>query len=357
MDRRRWHARTRIEAFAATSFLYGANAPYIEELHARYAADPASVDAEWRDFFEGLKDAPDAVIAEAARRAVAAARLAAGGERRAGLGARRQLGGARDVARPEDQGRRRQRAAPRSADGAVTQATRDSVRALMMIRAYRMRGHFHANLDPLGLETPRNRDRARPGLLRLHRGRLRPPDLHRPRARARIRHHPRDARDPQAHLLLDARRRVHAHLRCRREELDPGAHRGPRQGHRLHPRGQEGDPQQADRGRGLREVPRRQVHRHQALRPRRRRIADPGARADHQARRRARRARDRARHGPSRPAQRARPGAWASRTAPSSTSSRAARRRPTTSRAPATSSTTSAPRPTASSTATRCTCR
>ncbi|MEJ0097577.1 MAG: hypothetical protein WDM84_06130 [Bauldia sp.] len=38
-------------------------------------------------------------------------------------------------------------------DGAVSQATRDSVRALMMIRAYRMRGHFHANLDPLQLES------------------------------------------------------------------------------------------------------------------------------------------------------------------------------------------------------------
>src|SRR5690606_36985937 len=37
-------------------------------------------------------------------------------------------------------------------EAAVQRATRDSVRALMMIRAYRIRGHFHANLDPLGLE-------------------------------------------------------------------------------------------------------------------------------------------------------------------------------------------------------------
>ena len=53
------------QAFAATSFLYGANAPYIEQLQARYAADPNSVDGEWRSFFEGLKDAPDAVKAGA----------------------------------------------------------------------------------------------------------------------------------------------------------------------------------------------------------------------------------------------------------------------------------------------------
>ena len=38
-------------AFALTSFLYGGNARYIEDLYASYAANPASVDAEWRDFF------------------------------------------------------------------------------------------------------------------------------------------------------------------------------------------------------------------------------------------------------------------------------------------------------------------
>jgi 2-oxoglutarate dehydrogenase E1 component len=35
--------------------------------------------------------------------------------------------------------------------GDVNQAARDSVRAIMMIRAYRMRGHLHAKLDPLGI--------------------------------------------------------------------------------------------------------------------------------------------------------------------------------------------------------------
>ncbi|MGH6784799.1 MAG: thiamine pyrophosphate-dependent enzyme, partial [Sphingomicrobium sp.] len=44
----------------------------------------------------------------------------------------------------------------------VNQATRDSVRALMLIRAYRMRGHFHAKLDPLGIEAPRDREELDP---------------------------------------------------------------------------------------------------------------------------------------------------------------------------------------------------
>ena len=191
----------------------------------------------------------------------------------------------------------------------VLQATRDSVRAIMMIRAFRMRGHLHANLDPLGIAKPlEDYNELSPDGLRLHRGRLRPADLHRQGAGARIRHHPSDDGDPDAHLLLDARRRIHAHLRSRGEGLDPGAHRGAGQGHRLHAAGQEGDPAEADRGRGLRAVHRRQVQGHQALRPRRRRSADPGARADHQARRLARPEGNRARHGPSRPPQRAHPG-------------------------------------------------
>jgi 2-oxoglutarate dehydrogenase E1 component len=52
-------------AFAATSFLYGANAGYLEELHARYQRDPSSVDADWREFFQGLSDDPSQVLAEA----------------------------------------------------------------------------------------------------------------------------------------------------------------------------------------------------------------------------------------------------------------------------------------------------
>ena len=137
------------QAFAATSFLYGANAPYIEQLQARYAADPGSVDGEWRSFFEGLKDTPDAVKAGANgppwRRPDwppvingelvsaldgnwAALEIAVGQQIKAGVAKR----------------------GAEISDGAVTQATRDSVRALMMIRAYRMRGHLHANLDPLG---------------------------------------------------------------------------------------------------------------------------------------------------------------------------------------------------------------
>src|SRR5579862_4076914 len=48
-------------AFALSSFLQGTNASYIDDIYARYEKDPASVDAEWQEFFKSLKDAPDDV--------------------------------------------------------------------------------------------------------------------------------------------------------------------------------------------------------------------------------------------------------------------------------------------------------
>ena len=74
----------------------------------------------------------------------------------------------------------------------------------MLIRAYRMRGHFHAKLDPLGIEAGARPRRARSALLRLHRGRFRPQDLPRSRARPRIRR--RCARSSRSASAPTARR-------------------------------------------------------------------------------------------------------------------------------------------------------
>ncbi|OAF00855.1 2-oxoglutarate dehydrogenase subunit E1 [Bradyrhizobium centrolobii] len=148
-------------AFALSSFLQGTNATYIDEIYARYEKDPFSVDAEWQEFFKSLKDQPDDVrknaegpswersnwpltpqddLTSALDGNWAEVEKAIGGK----IAARAQAKGA-DIT---------------SAD--VLQATRDSVRALMLIRAYRMRGHFHAKLDPLGIEAPRNREELDP---------------------------------------------------------------------------------------------------------------------------------------------------------------------------------------------------
>ena len=213
-------------AFALTSFLYGGNAAYIEDLYARYETDPTSVDAEWQAFFAEPEGRPRPTSRKNAQRpVVAAAELAAC--RATAISSRRSTAtGARSRRPSATRSRPRRRPTGVELSAAdVQQATRDSIHALMLIRAYRIRGHFHANLDPLGLEPRKERGGARSALLRLHRRRPRPPDLPRQGARARIRDAARDPRHPAPHLLPDARRRVHAHLRPGAEGLDAGAHR------------------------------------------------------------------------------------------------------------------------------------
>ena len=63
--------------FHASSFMQGHNAAYLEQMYARYAADPASVDAAWGDFFRQLGDADLDVKTQAAGPSWGAGGLAA----------------------------------------------------------------------------------------------------------------------------------------------------------------------------------------------------------------------------------------------------------------------------------------
>ncbi|MCA0432128.1 MAG: 2-oxoglutarate dehydrogenase E1 component [Proteobacteria bacterium] len=150
-------------AFEETSFLYGGNAQFIEQLYARYLEDPAAVDPHWRSYFASLGD-----NAGEAKRGLAGASwersdwpLLPPDEKVAALDGN-WIAVERALA-PKIEGKLRETAkaaapvpaaapapAGPSADD-VKRATMDSVRALMMIRAYRMRGHLAADLDPLKL--------------------------------------------------------------------------------------------------------------------------------------------------------------------------------------------------------------
>lgn len=148
-------------AFALSSFLQGTNAAYIDDLYARYEQDPSSVDAEWQDFFKSLKDAPADVQKNAEG--------ASWGRTNWPVTPRDELTSALDgnwaqveKAVGTKLAAKAQAKGAELSDADVHQATRDSVRALMLIRAYRMRGHFHAKLDPLGIEAPRDREELDP---------------------------------------------------------------------------------------------------------------------------------------------------------------------------------------------------
>jgi 2-oxoglutarate dehydrogenase E1 component len=109
-----------------TSFLTGSNAGFIAELYARYLEDPRAVDESWGRFFAELNDDDAAVLAEL--------RGPSWGER-----ARRVVGNGAAVTVAVD-------------GESLRQATSASIRALQLIRSYRVRGHLEADLDPLGLE-------------------------------------------------------------------------------------------------------------------------------------------------------------------------------------------------------------
>ena len=142
-------------AFALTSFLDGGNAAYVEDLYSRYLANPAAVDADWQAFFQSLKDG----------RAEAASAVSGPSWRPRNWPTRPQddwvaalTGDWGEVAKVvgDKIKSKAQATGVELTSTDVQQATRDSIHALMLIRAYRARGHFHANLDPLGLEPPKN---------------------------------------------------------------------------------------------------------------------------------------------------------------------------------------------------------
>ncbi|HZL58943.1 MAG TPA: 2-oxoglutarate dehydrogenase E1 component [Stellaceae bacterium] len=116
----------------ANTFLTGQNAAFIAELYARYLADPQSVDESWRGFFAELGDDPQAFL--------------------------REMEGPAWARRPAPKFGNGHADSEAPHDGAVAptpdirKAALDSIRAMNLIRAYRVRGHLIADLDPLGLE-------------------------------------------------------------------------------------------------------------------------------------------------------------------------------------------------------------
>jgi 2-oxoglutarate dehydrogenase E1 component len=138
------------QVLSETSFLYGGNAAFVEDLYAQYGADPSSVSPSWRAFFDSLHESPAAIAGAATQPGWARPQPAA---------ARPEWLSAIDGMWPAVEAKLSKAIADKAAaqgkpasSEEIRSATLDSVRAIMMIRAYRIRGHLHANLDPLGLE-------------------------------------------------------------------------------------------------------------------------------------------------------------------------------------------------------------
>ncbi|MEM7520521.1 MAG: 2-oxoglutarate dehydrogenase E1 component [Pseudomonadota bacterium] len=138
--------------FHASSFMEGDNAAYLEQLYARYAADPSSVDEAWHVFFKAMGDERKAVEAEAAGPSWARKDWPPSPQGDT-------MGALTGVwPEPVEEKAAADRIKAKAVEKGVTvsedqikQAVLDSIRALMLIRAYRIRGHLAADLDPLGM--------------------------------------------------------------------------------------------------------------------------------------------------------------------------------------------------------------
>jgi len=128
----------------ATAF-NGANLAYLADLYARWVANPSSVEASFADLFAAMGDDARAVLSDSVG--------ASWAPRNFDVSEPEPVKPAAKGEKPAEKAAKPAVAAP--SEDEIRAATKDSLRALMMIRTYRVRGHLEANLDPLGLQVPK----------------------------------------------------------------------------------------------------------------------------------------------------------------------------------------------------------
>jgi 2-oxoglutarate dehydrogenase E1 component len=127
-------------ANSCESIFTGANGAYIADLYERFLDDPSSVDASWSKLFGDLGDDAGTVKSDVAGASWARSRTSIIGNG--------DDGGAEAPAATAN----KPAAAPAASDGDdFTKAAQASVRARILIRSFRVRGHLNAAFDPLGL--------------------------------------------------------------------------------------------------------------------------------------------------------------------------------------------------------------
>ncbi|WP_171171168.1 2-oxoglutarate dehydrogenase E1 component [Ruegeria sp. HKCCA0370] len=143
-------------AFHASSFMQGHNAEYLEQLYAQYTKNPGAVDAAWVEFFKAMGDSAPDVQREAEGPSWARTDwppMPADDLTGALTGEWAEIdakaAGKKIKEKAADKG-------VEVSDDQIKRAVLDSLRALMLIRAYRIRGHLAANLDPLGMRAASN---------------------------------------------------------------------------------------------------------------------------------------------------------------------------------------------------------
>ena len=130
--------------FKKTSFLEGNNSEFINEFYADYISDPKSLPESWRKFFDGLSD-NEKLIYDNLRGPSWSPE-------------KKYIDNSNIFKKSKDKNDTLLDVESKS----VKQAAKDSVRAIMLIRAYRIRGHLIANLDPLSINKKEEHPELKP---------------------------------------------------------------------------------------------------------------------------------------------------------------------------------------------------
>ena len=130
--------------YKKTSFLAGNNSEFINEFYADYISDPNSLPESWRKFFDGLSDDEKLIY-----------------DNLNGPSWSRE----KKIRKPSTVLKENKLFAENKSkldSSLVKQASKDSVRAIMLIRAYRIRGHLIATLDPLSIQKKKEHPELKP---------------------------------------------------------------------------------------------------------------------------------------------------------------------------------------------------
>ena len=119
--------------YKKTSFLAGSNSEFINEFYADYISDPSSLPESWKNFFDGLSENEKLIYDDI---------------KGPSWSPEKKLS---KIIPPVEFKESNKKITDINTD-TVKQASKDSVRAIMLIRAYRIRGHLIANLDPLSIQ-------------------------------------------------------------------------------------------------------------------------------------------------------------------------------------------------------------
>jgi 2-oxoglutarate dehydrogenase E1 component len=129
--------------YKKTSFLAGSNSEFINEFYADYLADPNSLPDSWKKFFDGLSENEKLIYDDIKGPSWSPEKKL------------KKIKNPNDVKKIDIE----------NSDvnsNTIKQASKDSVRAIMLIRAYRIRGHLTANLDPLSIHKKEEHPELKP---------------------------------------------------------------------------------------------------------------------------------------------------------------------------------------------------